>query len=109
MGDSEIVSVLEGCRKAHNSVKILVGKRDFQVLEILEVLQDTAISVGEAIEKDYGLRQAAVLRLEEYCVLKSIAKFCIRYTRRRLPVFMILSIWKIWSLKQTERLIKLLC
>ena len=69
MVNEEILSTLEGCHNAHRSVERLIYERSKQILELLEVLQDTAISVGEAIEKDYGMRQAAVLRLEEYCEL----------------------------------------
>ena len=69
MVNDEILTTLEGCFKAHKNVENLIHAGNKQVLEVLEVLQDTAISVGEAIEKDYGMRQAAVLRLEEYCEL----------------------------------------
>ena len=69
MVNNELIDILNGCLKAHKNVKVLLERQDIQVLEVLEILQDTAISVGEAIEKDYGTRQASVMRLEEYCEL----------------------------------------
>ena len=69
MVNEEIFDVLNGCKKAHAKVESLACEKNIQALELLEVLQDSAIAAGEAIEKDYGLRQAAVLRLEEYCEL----------------------------------------
>ncbi len=69
MINEDIISTLEGCLEANKTVERLISEKNSQVLELLEVIQDTAISVGEAIEKDYGMRQAAVLRLEEYCEL----------------------------------------
>lgn len=68
MINESILSTLESCMKAHDRI-VLGYNQNSNVLGILEILQDTAISVGEAIEKDYGIRQAAVMRLEEYCEL----------------------------------------
>lgn len=69
MINEDILSTLDKCIKAHSNVERLINENNKQVLDLLEVLQDTAISVGEAIEQDYGVRQAAVFRLEEYCEL----------------------------------------
>lgn len=69
MINEDILSTLDKCIKAHSNVERLINENSKQVLDLLEVLQDTAISVGEAIEQDYGVRQAAVFRLEEYCEL----------------------------------------
>ena len=69
MENSEILQIMESCLKAHKHAYFLIRSRGSELTELLEILQETAISVGEAIEHDYGQRQAAVIRLEEYCEL----------------------------------------
>ena len=67
--NKEIIETLISCKDALEKVSMCERYGKNNTLELLEILQGTAISVGEAIEQDYGTRQAAVWRLEEYCEL----------------------------------------
>ncbi|MCR5418296.1 MAG: hypothetical protein K6E84_05210 [Lachnospiraceae bacterium] len=63
-----IIGALSQCHDVHRKLIELIQKNQTEAAkEVIRVLQDTAIGVGEAIEHDYGKKQAAVSRLEEYC------------------------------------------
>lgn len=61
----ELLGLLE---QAHNEVKRFVENKDFdEAMELLGQCQDSAVQVGELIEKTEGEDASTIAKLEEYC------------------------------------------
>lgn len=67
----EILNTVELVEKLQNSItNVIVNPNSLEkALELLPIMQESAIEIGEAIELEYRPEQAAVLRLEEYVEL----------------------------------------
>lgn len=64
----QIEDILALLEQAHNEIKRQVESKNFdEAMELLGQCQDSAVQVGELIEKTEGENTPTVVRLEEYC------------------------------------------
>ena len=64
----QIEDLLALLEQAHNEIKRLVENKNFSgAMELLGQCQDSAVQVGELIEKTEGETAPTIVKLEEYC------------------------------------------
>ena len=64
----QIEDLLALLEQAHNEIKRLVENKNYSgAMELLGQCQDSAVQVGEMIEKTEGENAPTIARLEEYC------------------------------------------